>query len=290
VLDADEWIDGNGACLRAAAAAASQPFVGQVNVRSGFDDGGSVRHAGNWISRFLPRGLRYEGRIHEQVVHRLPVRRLALAVGHDGYRSAQQALKGDRNERLLRRVIQERPDDPYAHYQLGKDLEIHGRHAQAVDAYLRARALLAWPPAEPQHAAPLQARYPWLHDLAVRGIYCLRRAQRFDEALAWFDAERACWPHSPDLHFACGDMLLDHAIADPARAPHFLALMEACWMHCLEVGEAPQLEGAVEGRGSFLAAHNLAVMHGLTGSPGKAAHFRALGERLREGRGVEQDR
>jgi glycosyltransferase involved in cell wall biosynthesis len=276
VLDADEWIEREGACLRACAAAATGPFVGQVNVRSGYDDGATVRHAGNWISRFLPRGVRYQGRIHEQVIHHLPVRRLALVIGHDGYRHAQQAIKGDRNERLLRRIVQERPDDPYAHYQLGKDLEIHGRHAEAVAAYACARARVPWPPSVAGDAAVLQARHPWLHDLAVRGIYCLRRARRYADALAWFETEQAYWTQSPDLYFACGDMLLDHAIAEPARAAHFLERMEACWLRCLALGEAPQLEGAVEGRGSFLAAHNLAVMYGLTGDEPRAARYREL--------------
>lgn len=281
VLDADEWVAAGGAGLRPALAAARQPFVGQVSVRSAFDDGSALRHAASWISRLLPRGVRYRGRIHEQVVHRLSVRRLDLAIGHDGYRAAQQRLKGDRNERLLRRVLAERPHDAYAHYQLGKDLEVRRRYAEAADEYDRARALLGWPPADVDEGPRLQARYPWLHDLTVRAVFCLRHACRLDEAQARCVAEQRHWSRSPDFYFAWGDMLLDCALADPRRAAQWLPHIEACWLRCLELGEAPHLEGAVEGRGSFLAAHNLAVLNELRGESARAEELRACGAAAR---------
>jgi hypothetical protein len=298
VLDADEWIETGGACLRDAAA--GPKFVGQVNVRSSFDDAGTVRYAGNWISRFMPRGVSYRGRVHEQVVHELPVRRLPLLVGHDGYRSAQRAAKGDRNARLLQLALQERPQEAYLVYQSGKESELAGDYAAALDAYERARALLCWPvvrspssegsTANPSahEVARIQARHPWLHDLAVRSVYCLRRTRRFDEARTGCDADQAFWRHSPDYHFALGDLLLDHAIADPGRAGELLPRIEACWRHCLDLGEAPQLEGAVQGRGSFLAAHNLAVMYRLLGKEREAAQMDARAKK--PGNGIENRR
>ena len=44
---------------------------------------------------------------------------------------------------------------------------------------------------------------------------------------------------------------------------------------CLEIGERPDLEGAVIGRGSFLAAANLAVLYDGTGRADAARHYRA---------------
>jgi len=279
VLDADEWIESGGSCLREAAAAAGEAFVGKVNIRSSFDDGDAVRHAPSWIARFLPRGTGFEGRIHEQVAHRLAVRRLPIAIGHDGYRRAQQDGKGDRNERLLRMQLRESPENAYLHYQLGKDLEIHDRFEDACAAYQSARKLLRWPPGMPAEATALQARHTWLHDLVVRHIYCLKRSRQFEAALLLSQAENTWWRHSPDFHFALGDLLLDFALAEPKRAEQLLPLMEASWMRCLELGEVPHLEGAVEGRGSFLAAHNLAVLHEFLGKRSQAAHFRGLAER-----------
>lgn len=276
VLDADEWIEEGGACLRECAAA-GMPFVGQVMVRNAFDDAGQVRHAPTWVSRVLPRGVHYRGRIHEQVEHAHPVRRLPLVVGHDGYREAQQAAKQGRNERLLRVQLREDPGNAYGWYQLGKDLEVHRRFPEAADAYARARRLAGWPPAAPAAATAMQARLPWLHDLAARSLYCLKQARRFAEGLARVGDEQDFWRDSPDFQFAAGDLLLDYALAEPARAAELLPAMEARWRRCLEIGEAPHLEGAVEGRGSFLAEHNLAVYYELSGQREQAARYRRLG-------------
>lgn len=276
VLDADEWIESGGEALRAATAQGTEAFVGQVRVRSQFDDDGGVRHAATWISRLIPQGLHYEGAVHEQVVHGLPVRRLPVVIGHDGYRREQQDRKADRNERLLRGQLALRPGDPYLWYQLGKDLEVHERFDAASDAYARARECLAWPPADPAGAQALVARHAWLHDLVVRHIYCAKRAGRYDDALLRVEQDRGWWNHSPDFHFAVGDLLLDLAITRPQEAAALLPRMQESWMRCLELGDAPQLEGSVEGRGSFLAAHNLALLHEMLGNAEAAAAFRRM--------------
>jgi hypothetical protein len=69
------------------------------------------------------------------------------------------------------------------------------------------------------------------------------------------------WPQSPDVFFALGDLLLDWAIRNPEQAAQeILPVVEQAWLKCLEIGEQPSLEGSVRGRGSFLAAHHLAVL------------------------------
>jgi hypothetical protein len=279
VLDADEWICGGGESLRAAVAGDAQPFIGLLRVRSAFDDGQALRHAQTWVARLLPAGVRYEGRVHEQPVSGLPRRRLEVAIEHDGYRKAQRHAKEERNERLLRLSLAQAPDDAFLHYQLGKDLEVREQFAAAAGEYALARNLVGWPPASGDRAAALRERHPWLHDQAARNLFCLKRERRFEEALALMAAESAWWNDSPDYPFACGDLKLDLALAEPARAAELLPQMRAHWMRCLELGEAPQLEGAVEGRGSFLAAHNLALLNDLLGHADLAAHFRRLAAR-----------
>lgn len=263
VLDADEWIESGAEALRALPAATGD-FVGEVVVRSGFDDGNAVRHAPCWLLRVLPRGVRFAGRVHEQVVHGLPVRRLGLVLGHDGYRKDQQAGKADRNERLLLRALAESPGDPYLTYQLGKDLEVRGDFAAAAAQYRTACAALGWPPADPARARRLQGRHAWLHDLVVRQIFCGKKTRRYEETQDLCMRQAAWWSHSPDFHFAWGDLLLDVAVAHPGEAAAILAQVAACWQTCLAIGEAPQLEGAVEGRGSVLARGNLELLQRLS--------------------------
>ena len=46
------------------------------------------------------------------------------------------------------------------------------------------------------------------------------------------------------------------------------------WLRAIEIGEQPGLQDTVRGRGSFLAAHNLALLHAGFGTPAEAARWR----------------
>jgi glycosyltransferase involved in cell wall biosynthesis len=124
VVDADEWL-ASGTPVLAALRRQAPDFVGQVCVDSRQDgDAGSVP---SWISRVLPGPVRYAGRIHEQPVHTLPVRRLDLVLGHDGYQGEALARKAGRNARLLAQALADQPGDAYLWYQSGKDHDVYGR-------------------------------------------------------------------------------------------------------------------------------------------------------------------
>ena len=267
VLDADEWITG-GVDSLAALRGLAPDFIGQVSIASAFDDaqGGGVGHAPSWLPRLLPRGVRYAGRIHEQPQSALPRRRLELVVAHDGYLDAHKASKAGRNEKLLTLALREAPRDAYLHYQLGKDRELRLRFATALPQYERA-------------LAGADAAAAWRHDLVLRTMFTLKKLGRFEAGLALAEAEMPRWQGSPDFFFTLGDLLLDFAVATPARAAELLPMIEASWLRALEIGEQPQLNDTVRGRGSFLAAHNLAVLYAGQGDPAKASHWRerALG-------------
>ncbi|MEW6706706.1 MAG: glycosyltransferase [Pseudomonadota bacterium] len=246
VLDADEWLAEGAQALNAAVARAPE-FVGLLAVASDTDNGGLVQRCVSWLPRLLPRGVRYAGRVHEQPQSSLPRERLQVTLGHDGYRDAALRAKDGRNLRLLSRALQESPGDPYLLYQLGRDHEVHGRYAEAAGPYRQALA-----------AAPLQAA--WRHDLVVRTLFTLKMARCHAEAMQLAEREMPRWSRSPDFYFALGDLLLDWAAEEPARAAELLPLIEASWQRCLAIGENPALEGAVAGRGSHLAAYNLALL------------------------------
>ncbi len=269
VVDADEWLarghepDSTVGAALAALRHTPPSFVGCIEVNSSFDDGERVGQAPSWLPRVLPGAVRFAGCIHEQPVHNLPVRRLALRLEHDGYREAVQASKGQRNQMLLLNALQDQPDDAYLLYQLGKDHEVHGRYAPACAAYLDA-------------LPRCEATAGWRHDLVVRTLFALKQAQRLPEAIRLANAEMARWTHSADFHFALGDVLLSHALTLPAaQAEEVLPMIEACWLHCIGLGDTLQLEGAVAGRGSHLAAHNLAVFHDSLGHTQEAQAWHA---------------
>ena len=267
VLDADEWIAGGTPAL--AELRLERPgFIGQLSVTS-LLDGGAGSEAPSWLPRMLPRGVRYVGRIHEQPESALPRRRLGLAIGHDGYLAAQRAAKGGRNERLLRHALAEQPGDAYLHYQLGKDLELRDRFAAAAPHYAQA-------------AAGAAAQAGWRHDLVLRQVFTLKKLHAFEAALALAEAEMANWPHSPDFFFTLGDLLLGWAAAEPARASELLPMIESSWCQAIDIGERPDLQDSVRGRGSYLAAHNLAVFHESRGHLDQAQAWAARARQMRE--------
>lgn len=244
VIDADEWIISGGERLRDWCNGQSR--LGRVCVLSEGESTSTPTRS--WITRVLPRGARFEGRVHEQVASPLPRARLDLELGHDGYRAAQIDLKRDRNHMLLLAELADHPGDPYLLYQLGKDAEMRGEVAEACTRFAEALA----------HTA---ADANWRHELVIGAVQSLTRARSLGDALALAEAEFNNWPHSPDFFFVLGDLLLEHALADPARAiEHWLPLAHGAWERCVSIGERPDLEGSVAGRGSYLARHNLDVL------------------------------
>lgn len=261
VLDADEWLVSGGEVLAALRTSAPDQ-VGLINVDSRTrDERGVVQHAPSWLPRVLPRGVQYAGRIHEQPLSALPRRRLDLHIGHDGYLPEHLQPKQGRNRALLSSALAEHPDDAYWRYQLGKDFEVHGDHAQALPHYQA-----AWMCGE--------SGASWRHDLLLRLLFTLKKLAHFEAALELAAAEQPHWQHSPDYFFTLGDVLLDAALARPAQAADWLPLIEQAWLRAIEIGERADLPDTVRGRGSYLAAHNLAAFHDSMGNTAAAAMWR----------------
>ncbi len=259
VLDADEWLIDGGPALRSLRHT-PPTFVGSIDLVDQFFDG-QPRSAHLRLSRLLPGAVRYQGRVHEQPRHRLPVRPWPLQVGHDGYLPERLQAKRGRNRRLLQQALAEAPDDAYTWYQLGKDAAVYEEHTLAEQAFARAAALQ--PP-----------RRGWWLDLVARRLFTLKRLKRHAEGMALAEAEMAVCGDSPDFCFALGDLLLDWAADEPALAGELLPMIEQAWRRCLHLGERPDLPGAVAGRGSHLAAHNLALVLEGTGRAAEAARLR----------------
>jgi len=254
VLDADEWLVAGGDWLRSLREApADAGFVGRVELHN-LDEHGQ-RVAAERLSRLLPGALRYAGRVHEQPVHRLPLRDLPLQVAHDGYMPAAMAAKRGRNRALLQLATAEHPEDAYLWYQLGKDCAAYEDPAGALPAFERAAALLQGQP-----------RPPWWPDLVLRRLYMLQLGGRLEQALVLGAAEAATLAAYPDLPFVLGNVWLDMAVREPARSAGALARARQCWEQALQIGEQPALAHAVAGRGSAAPRHNLGLLAMLPGT------------------------
>ncbi len=270
VVDADEWIEAAGVELLALRRTAPD-FVGALRVDSQFDTPLGLSTSPSWLPRVLPRGVRYAGHIHEQPVHEHRVRRLDTVLAHDGYRADALKAKAGRNADLLARALAQAPDDAYLHYQIGKDHDVYERYADATAHFARSRACEA----ESGATVTLTGATPgWHHDRLIREIHALKQCHRHADAVQLAEQGMVTWAESPDFFFALGDLLLDWATEEPTRAGELLPMIESAWLRCLDIGERPDLEGSVAGRGSSLAARNLAVLYEGTGRAIEALRFR----------------
>lgn len=263
VLDADDWLVGDASALGSRtlppADAGAPPFIGGVRIVN--QGGTSDSLARKFIPRVLPRGVRYAGRVHEQPVSSLPLVTLPLTLHHDGYAEEQLHRKAGRNEALLRAEIQANPDDAYLWFQLGRERLVRGEPGEAADALMTAHRT-----GEPGA--------PFRHATIVSALQALKQAERFPEALALADAEHLNWPSSPDFFFAVADLYLAWAARNPAIAlDELLPVVEGAWKRCLQIGERPELDGSVEGCGSYLAAGNLAMFYGKLGIDDEAERY-----------------
>jgi len=268
VLDADEWlVDGAQALQELRRCKPS--FAGVIRVDNLFGaDEASASCSMSWLSRVLPRGARYSGRVHEQPDAAWPRRRWGVTVRHDGYLDAPMRDKRGRNDHLLRLALAERPEDAYLHYQLGKDLELRACFSEALPHYQRA------------HDAAT-ATEPWRHDLLLRLLFTLKKLARFDDAVLLAQAHHDEYGDSPDYCFALGDLLLDWAAHEPERGAELVPLIESAWQRAVAIGERPELPDSVRGRGSFLPAHNLAVLYAGLNRHDEAQRWRAREQVMR---------
>lgn len=264
VADGDEWLEAGGPAL-ARLRHTPPDFVGRLEIHNHQQD----QEVSSWLSRILPGPVRYQGVIHEQPLHALPVRTWPVTLGHDGYQAGALTAKEGRNARLLAAALERTPSDAYLWYQLGKDHDVYQRYERAIQAFDQAE----------RHLNPT-ATPGWLHDLAVRRLHALKRCKRHADAIELAERQLPQWSHSPDYLFAIGDLLLDWAADAPDLAPQLLPMMEEAWQGCLRLGEHPELEGAVRGRGSHLAATNLALLYDVMARPDVATHYRALAHDL----------
>lgn len=261
VLDADEWLVSGGEWL--ARLPGMDPLLGVADIHSMYERDAASSVSQSRITRLLPRGVRYQGVVHEQPVSDLQRVPVPLVIRHDGYLPAQMLRKQGRNQRLLLQEWSRNPRDAYVNYQLGVDFELGKDFSKACAYYETAMV-------------HLEAPSGYEHDLCVRYLYCLGQAGRHGEGLALAQAQMPKWQDSPDFFFSLGGVLLDAAIAKlDGHDAHWLSMAQASWERCLEIGEVDSgLHGRVAGRGSYLAAHNLAVMHEQLGNLDEAQALR----------------
>lgn len=255
ILDADEHLDvGSGELIRDFIQ--SSKSIGAVRIKNKFLDGNEVRYSYSFASRILPKGVYYQGRIHEQVVSSLPRVRTPILVHHDGYYMTD---KFDRNVGILRQVLKEQPSDPYILYQLAKEYMGKERFIEAVgyfdDAYHRIYRN--------------EGYYP---TLVTEYLYTLMKTGAWEKGLSVISKEEIKLHDYPDFHFAAGLFYMELIFSNVSKYGHLLSQIEKEFLTCVKIGDTKKYD-SVEGTGSFLAYYNLGVYYEVKGEWEKARGY-----------------
>jgi tetratricopeptide (TPR) repeat protein len=252
-LDADEvLVDGDAERLRALTGHTWREaiYLVETNHTGDLDDGTAVTH--DALRLFRNRAdYRFEGRIHEQIAHRLPgflperLERSDVRVEHFGYLGVVRDAKDKsrRNVELLEQQLADGDDTPFLHFNLGSEHLAAGDAHAALGEFAQAWARVKDDPA--------LATFGFGPSLAGR----LVRAQRVVRAFVDLDATAtevlARFPELTDVVFEQA-----HAArlqGDEARAT---ALLE----RCIAMGDAPTRYSGTVGCGTHLARITLAEL------------------------------
>lgn len=235
-------------------------YLVETNHTGELGDGTAVTHNALRLFRNRPE-YRFEGRLHEQIAHRLPAglpERLEptpIRVDHYGYLGAVRDAKekSRRNIELLRRQLADSGTTPFLCFNLGSELAAAGDAEAAREQFERAWELLEGDPQRVQLGYLPSLTTRLVKSLRVCG-YRERAAQRAEEGLALF----------PELT----DLVFEQALL--ARAAGDLDGAAARLEECLERGDAPSRHSPTVGCGGYLALVRLAEVERERGGADRA--------------------
>ena len=253
-------------------------YLSETNYTGDQEDGGAVAHNALRVFRNRPE-YRFEGRVHEQIAHRLPgylperLEATSVRVEHYGYLGVvrEGREKSRRNIELLRLAQAESPPSPFLHYNLGCEFAAAGDRGAALAEFERSWKLL--------QALPDRDSYRFMPALLSRLVKALRVCGRPEDALARAEEGLACFPEFTDL-------VLEQALAAIALGQRDRAI-ELC-ERCIEMGDAPRRYTATVGAGTYLPRLHLAELRRANGDtaagdraaralPARASPVRRLG-------------
>lgn len=246
MLDSDEYVQEMDLTALAEAAKGHAGMVGRIRRINLLDRDGEQQEISEYISRIYDRRLyRYDGRIHEQIVptdgtsesggkdHR--TYQTDIVVRHDGYCGSETELneKVKRNVILLERELEEKGEDPYLCYQLGKSYYVAKDYAAAAAAFEKALGY------------DLNPKLEYVVDMVLAYGYSLLKSGRTNQALS-LEGIYEEFGDTADFRFLMGLIYMNNGLFDRA--------VEA-FLSAAEVREA-----YTKGANSFLAYYNAGVI------------------------------
>ncbi len=260
VLDADEYVrDYSRKKLEKELGSRSGIWLGGIIRYDDYPDGEGVSTGTSVLPRILPRGVVYEGVIHEQPKGNYPCYALSMEVDHDGYLVGD---KGERNLAYLEQAVKNYPGDAYYQYQMAQTLRNLKRLEESLPYFRRFYRISGKKDAFRAGGVVL-----YLYTLLDLG-----EMAHLDEAGRIVEKEEKVLGRWSDFCFVCGLFYMKRVLSDVGRYLSLLPKIEASYLKCLSLGEHPELGGVV-GTGSFKAAYNLGAWYEVSGQKDQAVRY-----------------
>lgn len=251
-LDADEWLS-EALAKEIPAFVRGSAAIGRLRIVSDFRRNHQTLRSQTFVPRLFPRGARFQGRIHEQLVSPLPRVNLMGELWHDGYLETQ---KSGRNIQLLTIELERDPGNVYFLFQLALEYNTISQPQQAFDCLHKA-------------LAGVGPNDPSLPNIAVDFLYTAMELKKFEDGLAILAKMENPLGDFPDFFLVRGLFYMNLIRSNPAKYGAELPKIEESFQRCLALGESDKYK-SVRGSGTFLANYNLGVFYQAFGNKAEA--------------------
>jgi glycosyltransferase involved in cell wall biosynthesis len=189
------------------------------------------------------KGYRYEGSIHEQVhipnmeTDKCILEEKICKVIHYGYLESvvKERNKSERNLKILKKQLKEKPDDPFVYYNIGASYEVEGNYKKALDYFLKCNKCAS--------KKSLTGITLYEIDMAKRIAECLVKLEKYSECIEMIDnllSDRV-YEGFVDLEYIKG--FCYYLKKDYKKAIQ-------CFEKCIEIGDTKKFT-SIMGMGSF---------------------------------------
>ncbi len=211
VLDTDEYLEALDWSELENMILANTGCVGRICCVNLVEEEGQIRRNVEYLNRIFDREIFcYEGKIHEQLIHRrdglqYTTYRSNVTIEHDGYLLSpkEKAAKVNRNKVLLQEALLEAPQDSYLQYQLGKTYFIEQDYNAAAEWF------------EKVLANDLDPALEYVIDTVESYGYVLLRTGRTEEAASYENIYPE-FGHTADFQFLMGLIYMNNRLFDEA--------------------------------------------------------------------------
>lgn len=253
VIDADEIIESIDINSLKEAIDGSDCKVGRIlRINEYSRDDQSFKYKERVNRLFNKDYYKYAGRIHEQIVRydnkSYDTYNINIIVNHSGYENDEIKRKDkiSRNITLLKQELQERGDDPYILYQLGKSYYMKDEYDKSIDYFIKAMDF------------DLDTKLEYVQDMIESYGYALINTKRYIEALDIINLYNE-FNSSCDFVFLCGLIYMNNGLFEKAINEFSKSLTFN--------------NSKMEGSNSYLANYNIGVIYECLGDKDKAYRF-----------------